>query len=185
MTGEELKQQIAKIENRNRAGDMAEAGSCPPLVEENHKPAVTKAMNLLLYQPRTEKELRDRLDRAGFEAEAVQCALEYVSFFGYLNDWTYAENYCLSQAGKKSRGMIRSELTRKGVGEGPIEAALELLETDEQELAMALLLKKYGEPHDTDEKELRRMFGFLSRKGFGSSVIWGCLHEYQKSGMCN
>lgn len=183
MTGEELRQQIAEIENTNRTGDAAMGAPCPPLVSEVCKPAVAKAMNLLLYKPRTEKELRERLQKNGYEAEAVKCALEYVSYYGYLNDWKYAESYVLSNGNRKSRGVLRAELTGKGVGEGAIEAALELLETDEKDLAEELLVKRYGEPHAFDEKELRRAVGFLGRKGFSSSLVWSVIRDYQKSAL--
>lgn len=181
MTADELKQQLSEIENRNRAGVQTESDLCPPQVSEEWKPAVAKAMNLLLYRPRTEKELKERLERNGFEPEAVRFALRYVSYYGYLNDWKYAESYVLSNGNRKSRGVLRAELTGKGVGEAAIEAALELLETDERDLAEELLRKRYGEPHGFDEKELRRAVGFLGRKGFASSLVWSVIREYQKA----
>ncbi|MFR2953958.1 MAG: hypothetical protein ACLTJ7_03590 [Clostridium sp.] len=46
--------------------------------------AKEKAMRLLLQQDRTEKELRDRLYRAGFSETASEAAMQYVSGFGYL-----------------------------------------------------------------------------------------------------
>ncbi|MCQ2499895.1 MAG: recombination regulator RecX [Lachnospiraceae bacterium] len=183
MTAEELRQQIAEIENANRAGAEAGAGSCPPLVTEEWKPAVSKAMNLLLYKPRTEKELKERLLQNGYEVDAVNFALQYVSYYGYLNDWKYAESYVMSNGNRKSRGVLRAELTGKGVGEAAIEAALELLETDERELAEELLRKRYGDPHEFDEKELRRAVGFLGRKGFSSSLVWSVIRDYQKSSL--
>lgn len=181
MSADELKQQLTEIENRNRAGVQAEADLCPPQFSEEWKPAIAKAMNLLLYRPRTEKELKERLERNGFEPEAVRAALQYVSYYGYLNDWKYAENYVLSNGNRKSRGILRAELTGKGIGEAAIEAALELLETDEEELAEALLIKRYGEPHSFDEKELRRAVGFLGRKGFASSLVWSVIRDYQRA----
>lgn len=48
--------------------------------------AKEKAMRLLLQQDRTEKELRDRLYRAGFSETASEAAMQYVSGFGYLDD---------------------------------------------------------------------------------------------------
>lgn len=183
MTAEELKQQIADIENLGRAG--TDGGSCPPQVPEEWRPAVAKAMNLLLYRPRTEKELRERLTGQEYEQDAVECAIQYVSYYGYLNDWKYAESYVLSSCSRKSRSILRAELSRKGVGEGAIEDALELIETDEREVAGALLQKRYGEPHLFDEKELRRAVGYLGRKGFASSVVWGVIRDYQKSANTN
>ena len=60
---------------------------------EEVRKAKEKAMRLLLQQDRTEKELRDRLYRAGFSETASEAAMQYVSGFGYLDDRRYAENY--------------------------------------------------------------------------------------------
>ena len=51
---------------------------------EEVRKAKEKAMRLLLQQDRTEKELRDRLYRAGFSETASEAAMQYVSGFGYF-----------------------------------------------------------------------------------------------------
>ena len=60
---------------------------------EEQKNARRKAMLLLEHMDRTEKGLSDRLRQAGFSAEAVEDAMNYVRSYGYLNDDRYAENY--------------------------------------------------------------------------------------------
>ncbi|MDO4617490.1 MAG: regulatory protein RecX [Lachnospiraceae bacterium] len=176
-----LRKQIREIETADRAGDGIESRSCPSSIPAIWKPAVNKAMNLLLYRPRTEKELRDRLSGCGYEPNAVDFALNYVSYYGYLNDTRYAEGYVLSRGSGKSRSALRRELSVKGVDEASIEAAMELLETDERTIVEELLRKRYGMPHRMDERELRRAAGYLGRKGFAVSLVWGALREYQNS----
>ena len=63
------------------------------LLEEEHKKATRKAMQLLEHMDRTEKGLSDRLRQAGFSAEATEDAMNYVRSYGYLNDYRYAMNY--------------------------------------------------------------------------------------------
>ena len=65
--------------------------------------AKEKAMRLLLQQDRTEKELRDRLYRAGFSETASEAAMQYVSGFGYLDYRRFAENYISFLIGRRSR----------------------------------------------------------------------------------
>ena len=60
-------------------------------IEENKK-ATEKAMNLLLQQDRTRKELLDRLYRAGFSERASTYAMEYV-IIRYIREVTYIEMY--------------------------------------------------------------------------------------------
>ncbi len=150
--------------------------------EKGSKAAVRKAMQLLLARERSEEELRGRLTQAGFEPEETEEALNYVKSYGYVNDRRYAENYVISAASKKSRRMIRSYLEEKGLAEEEIERALADLPEDETPLVASLLVKKAGPPHPMEEKELRRVFAYLARKGFPSSDIWRALREYQAEG---
>ena len=53
--------------------------------------AASKAMQLLLYRQRTEKELREKLYEKGFSENASEAAIAYVKSFGYLDDRRYAE----------------------------------------------------------------------------------------------
>ncbi|MEE0956222.1 MAG: regulatory protein RecX [Eubacterium sp.] len=158
-----------------------EAGKLPyePGSEEEMKASVRKAMNLLLYKDRSVKELNDRLSEAGFSQEAVRAALEYVSSFGYLNDKRYAENYVYSMRDRKSRAVIIRELEEKGVDYSLIEEAAASLESDESERVYQLLVRRAGDPHKMDEKELRRMFGYIGRKGFSSGDFWKAVRKYQ------
>ena len=77
---------------------------------EEEKKAAQKALALLAFQDRTEKELFGRLCRAGFSEEASQAAVRYVKSFGYINDRRYIENYIMFQQGKRSRKEIITSL---------------------------------------------------------------------------
>ena len=148
---------------------------------EEAKRSASKAMQLLLYRQRTEKELRKKLKEKEFSETAVEAAIVYVASYGYLDDRKYAEVYLHSMQGKKSRSMIRRELREKGVTEEYIEEAFEAAPDDEEETVWALLCKKAGEPHRLDEKELRRTAAYLGRKGFSSAVIWKQIRRYQEN----
>ena len=80
---------------------------------EEVRKAKEKAMRLLLQQDRTEKELRDRLYRAGFSETASEAAMQYVSGFGYLDDRRYAENYISFHKGRRSRKEISFKLKQR------------------------------------------------------------------------
>ena len=141
--------------------------------------AASKAMQLLLYRQRTEKELREKLYEKGFSENASEAAIAYVKSFGYLDDRRYAEVYLHSQKGKKSRAVIRREMQEKGVSSEWINLAFEEEPAGEDEVIWSLLCKRAGEPHKMDEKELRRQVQYLARKGFSSSDIWKQVRKYQ------
>ncbi len=141
-----------------------------------------KAMNLLLYKPRSEKELRDRLADAGYLPEETEDAISYVKKFGYVNDRRFAENYARSRQERESIRLIRMGLRQKGVGEDLIDEALAELDIREEDTLESLLKKKAGPPHVLEEKELRRAFAFLARKGFSGSAIRSAVREYEREG---
>lgn len=142
--------------------------------------AAVRAMKILLYKQRSEQELRQKLQEEGFEADAIDLAVEYCASFGYVNDRKYAENYLLSYRNRKSARVIRSELEQRGVASAVIDEAFEEHPYEEREIADELVRKKAGVPHRLDDRELRRTYGYLARKGFSSSVIWGAIHRYQE-----
>ncbi len=137
-----------------------------------------KALDLLLYRTRTEKELYTKLEERGYSPEECEDALAYVRHYGYVNDREYALRYVSSRGSQKGRAAIRSELRAKGVPDEDLEYALETLPEEDHSLP-ELIRKKAGIPHRLDEKEYRRLYGFLARRGFSASGISRALKNYQ------
>ncbi len=147
-------------------------------MEEERKKAVRKAMNLLAYRDRSEKELTEKLKENGFSEDAAAAALDYVRSCGYVNDRRYAENYVYSMEKKKSSAALAAELRQRGVAEAFIQEALQNRQTEE-DAAYALFRGKLGEPHRLEEKEKGRAFAFLQRRGFSQNVFFKCLRKYE------
>ena len=150
---------------------------------QTEKPDVNvkqKALDLLLYRTRTEKELKDKLLERGYSDEECEEALDYVRHYGYVDDDDYARRYISAHGREKGAAAIRRELREKGIQEDTLEEVLYDL-PDEEEVLEEMLIKKAGEPHSLDEKEFRRLYGFFMRKGFTSGKIIQALKEFQKS----
>ena len=152
-----------------------------PEISEEQKKARRKAMLLLEHMDRTEKGLSDRLRQAGFSADAVEDAMNYVRSYGYLNDRRYAENYISFRMSTKSRQKILQELSTKGVDRETAAAAwesvAEIQEPDDLEVLRTAVRKKYQPDSTLDEKEMRRLQGYLLRHGFGYGDISHVLGE--------
>ena len=137
---------------------------------EEKKRARKKAMRLLERMDRTEKGLKEKLTQAGFSGEAAEDAVSYVKEYGYINDQRYAENYIFSRIREKSRQRIFQELYQKGVARETAEKAWEtvfsLEQPDERELLRSTVEKKYAPGTELDEKQMRRLYGYLVRRGF-------------------
>lgn len=150
---------------------------------EEKRQARRKAMKLLERMDRTEKGLRERLVQAGFSPEAAEDAVIYVKDFGYINDDRYARNYITYRIHDKSRQRIFQELMRKGIdratAEAAWEAAAELELPDERQLLMRTVEKRYAPGAELDEREMRRLYGYLARRGFQSAEISAVLEELE------
>lgn len=132
------------------------------------KRAREKAMDLLLFKDRTEKELENRLVKAGFSETSTNAAMEYVESFGYINDLRYAKNFISFRQETKSRKEIRYKLIEKGVDKETIELAFEDDYAGES-MALRNLLKKRlkgTEISELSKEEKQKHIAYLARKGF-------------------
>lgn len=142
-------------------------------MEEEHKKAIEKAMQLLLYKDRTERELSERLKQTGFSEQAVRAAMEYVESFGYIDDLRYATNYVSFRRESKSRREIIYKLREKGVADNTIEQALEEEYQGEGEAIRNLLGKrlKGKKIEELERRERDKHIAYLCRKGYSYSEI--------------
>lgn len=138
-------------------------------------------MQLLEHMDRTEKALSDRLRQAGFSERAVADAMSYVKSYGYIDDSRYARTYLAYRMETKSRQKLIQELIQKGVDRQTAVEAWEeeaaLNQPDEWEILKRTIEKKYDRDTQLDEKEMRRLQGYLARRGFQFQDISGVLEE--------
>lgn len=152
--------------------------------QDECRKAAEKAMNLLLQQDRTKKELQDRLYRAGFSEQASAYAMEYVTGFGYIDDLRYATNYISFHKGNRSRKELRYKLINKGVEPEVLAVALEEYELEDEQNALShLLLKrlKGKQLADLEYAEKNKITAYLARKGFALPAIRRAMQEIMKS----
>ena len=145
---------------------------------KSNKPAQQKALEVLLYRDHSRKELYEKLQKYDYSESEIETALEYASKYGYLNDERFAANFVNFNISKLGKNAIYRELKSKGIDPEIIERELESQEIDENEVIYELLKKRAGEPHELDDKEYRRCFGYLARRGFSQSEIHKALHRY-------
>ena len=152
-------------------------------LSEEFRQARKKAMRLLEHMDRTERGLTEKLLQAGFSEEAVSDALSWVKELGYVNDARYAENYIAARIHEKSRQRIVQDLYRKGIGSADASAAweevCELEQPDERDMIRSAVLKKYIPGSKLDEKEMRRLYGYLARRGFRPGDITAVTEELE------
>lgn len=148
--------------------------------QDECRKAAEKAMNLLLQQDRTKKELQDRLYRAGFSEQASAYAMEYVTGFGYIDDLRYARNYISFHKGNRSKKELRYKLMNRGVEPEVLAVALEEYESEDEQNALSCLLIKRlkgKQLSDLEYAEQNKITAYLARKGFALPAIRRVMQE--------
>lgn len=132
---------------------------------EQYEKSMNAAIRFLSYRPRSKKEIVDFLKKKKAEVEIREKVIERLTEFGYIDDekfaaWWIEQRSTFRPKGKK---LLELELRAKGVN---VETHV-----DEVELAKRAIEKK----RHSWEKE--KLYNFLFRRGFSSSVIDDILRE--------
>jgi regulatory protein len=134
--------------------------------------AKKRALYLLAKRDYTEYLLRQKLYQSGYDEELTDAAIFYVEQYHYIDDLRYAKAYIRCHGELKSERSLFAELRQKGVAKDIARQALdEEYGQDEESLIKRWIEKKGYEKDAADEKEKRRMYAFLLRRGFSHSDI--------------
>lgn len=137
------------------------------------KRAKLRAMHLLNDMDRTESQLRTKLLNGDYPADIAGEAIAYVKSFGYINDESYIRRFIESKKNSKSKKEIYALLMKKGVDMERVQEILSEYYSAEDSLNAIrdLLRKKRYDPKSATDQEMRKIYGYLARKGFGYEDI--------------
>lgn len=150
--------------------------------------AYQKILKLASVKERSTNQLRARLERDGFNLEAIESALERAERNGVVDDARYADFYVRSRlsCGKGSAGIAR-DLERLDIDPACIPTFQEHLEegcASEEDRAFAFLQRK--PPHSKNQREgaFRKLVGQGYSAQVASSVArrWSEAYAAQSSG---
>ena len=144
---------------------------------EEVKRAFIYSLRTLTRRDHSEAELRRKLTGREFSAEVAEETIVRLKESGYLDDKRFALNWAESTV-RNGRGYgyrVRFELSRRGIAEEIAAEVIAQLSTDfgEAEMLRALLLKKFPgfDPLSADERQRRRIIGYLQRRGFSLTAV--------------
>lgn len=132
------------------------------------------ALHYLGYQMRTQAQVRKKLEDKGFAEPVVERVLAFLCKYGYCDDMAYAKSYIRQCQKLRPKGtyVLKMELRQRGVAQDIVEQAMQEAEICEAEDAAYWIRKKVkGNINALEEKEKRRLYGFLQRKGYRWDVI--------------
>jgi regulatory protein len=130
------------------------------------------AVHYLSYRPRSEFELRERLQRRGFDNESVDAVLAKLKEQGVVDDMAFAQFWRDNRQSfsPRSQWLTKLELRQKGVAADIIDQVVDAV--DNADSAYRAALSKARSLPQSDYPSFRRRLGeYLKRRGFGYGVI--------------
>jgi SOS response regulatory protein OraA/RecX len=144
------------------------------------------SMNALARRGMSAEEMFSYLLDREFDAGDVELECERLLGVGLLDDVALAETLVASLQGRKGlgRSAVTAELRRRRIASDAIEEALESLDGDDElERATALAQKRAPQLHALDRATaVRRLSGFLLRKGYSGSTVSAAVQAALGSG---
>ncbi|MBS1537095.1 MAG: regulatory protein RecX [Bacteroidetes bacterium] len=144
--------------------------------------AKQRALAFATYKPRTEVQVRRKLQEIGFSPWEQDQAIQFLKEFKYLDDAEFARmfvgDFLLRKPSSASR--IKMELRRRGISEVLAQEAIEchFPKDTTTELALKAAEKKLRSvKHKPFEKQKTALIGYLQRQGFSWEIIKNILSE--------
>lgn len=151
-----------------RVGDELNAEKIASLQEADaREQALQYALRLLAYRPRSQAEVRQRLEQRGWNERTIEETLERLRQNGLLNDAAFAHSWVENRHTFRPRGrrLLIQELRQKGLDEQTIQDALS--DTDEEEAAYTAARTRAQRLKGLEPRLFyRRLTTYLVRRGF-------------------
>jgi len=139
---------------------------------DNFHRCLNAALHYLSYRPRSESEMRERLERRGFNSDSIEAALTKLKEQELVDDVAFAQFWKDNRQSfsPRSQWLIKSELSRKGVAADIIDQVVNEIHDDESAYRAALGKAHRLPPSDRDAFR-RRLGSYLKRRGFDYQAI--------------
>lgn len=150
--------------------------------EENYSKAKNKALHLIKFSSKSEKEIIDKLKRLEYEDSIISRVLEFLKEYEFINDDRLAKSMTKSKINSKKLGKnrVKMDLYKKGISDEIIQNVMDenIDNQVEYDNALELAHKKKRNLKDTDKRKLYEKIGrFLSYRGYDFDIIKKVLNE--------
>jgi len=150
--------------------------------------AFNYALRLLAGRDYSAARIRKKLIEREFTAEDADSAVKRLEEDGWVSDLRFAERFAEHSvsSGRFYGVRLRQEMRRRELSPEIVDRTLQhIYENHDQSAAIRDILKKRYSNFSfktSDEKEKRRILGYLQRRGYGFSSIMQVLRESVSNG---
>lgn len=137
-----------------------------------------KAMNYLSRGMKTRKQMRDYLLGKGYSAEVVDCVLNKLADYKYVNDEYYAQAYVQANLAAKGERRLKQELQQKGISSALAEKCC-VVEPDVAKANAERLADKYMRNKPRDLKTLQKLQRYLLSRGYDFDTVNAAVRTYK------
>ncbi len=154
--------------------------------DDQYVRAKQRALDYLAHKPRTEEEVRRKLQRTDVPKPVVEDVVARLYELSYLDDEAYAQDYVRNRFASKKYGpvRIRRELVERGIERHLAETVVDDLfaEKDVQAVAREHAEKRWARLADEEDPRRRKqkLYRYLRRRGFTSATITPLLDELER-----
>src|SRR3954471_21188525 len=133
----------------------------------------------------SEKQIRQRLARKEYEADAIDEAVARLREERAINDQRVAEAIARTETGIRKRGKVRvrMQIERAGIAKDTAKAAIDEVfgDIDDAALLESSLNKRLrGRETIADDREFQRLFRYLIGQGFESDRVMQALRQRRR-----
>lgn len=156
-----------------QVGQILSADRIEELVRTNDfQRYLDAAVHYLGYRPRSESELRERLNQRGFDGDIQEAVIARLKEQGLVDDMAFAQFWTNSRqsADPRSRWLTSLELKRKGVASDIITEVVNNID-DNDNAYRAAWSKARNIDQCSYQEFRRRLGGHLKHRGFSYGVI--------------
>ena len=136
---------------------------------------------MLARREHSRRELHDKLERRGYQAEAISPVLDALEAEALLQDRRFAEVYVAS---RMARGFgpvrIRRELQQRGVAAELIDATCDGADPAWSEHAVSVWRKRFSQTPADSYSAWAKQARYLQQRGFDSEQISTALGDFDE-----
>ena len=149
--------------------------------------AYLTALKMLSGRELTERQVRQRLGRRGYDADAIDDAIERLKCDRSLDDERAAKAMAHTETTLRKRGRLRVTRRLQAAGIAPAvarRATQEVFQTIDADALLASALQKRlrGREQIADDREFQRLYRYLIGQGFESDRVLALLRRHRGTG---